>query len=261
VLALADGLYDAQERSTGESLSPVVSRRPMPNVVVASSSVRIAGLAAALARFHRSTVRFSPEAANRAGPLPARLASLNDGIKARRDALLSTVRLRAEGKELGRAPRWLELLPEIIGAALAACDDLPERSAGRYVLYHGDLWPAHTYFDGDAFASFTDFESLCFASPALDLARVILHFGGWEIREDALQSYGRVAPVAERDQSMLPVEAGAVPAGEGYWPLDALYGEASSRTSPEQRTAHELNPRELAASLEPVATEIERLGR
>jgi len=157
--------------------------------------------------------------------------------------------------------RWSELLPKAVEAAREVCGDLPEGPRLGYVLCHGDLWPAHVHFEGDAFVGFTDFESLCFASPALDLAQLVLHFGGWRIREDVLRGYDRVAPLDERDRSLLPVEAVADLADEGYWALEALYGAVSSRTTAAQRTAHSLNLRGLLEPLELVTEEMGKLRR
>jgi len=260
VLTLADGLYNAQEWTTGEPLSPEVSERSMPNVVVALSPARIASLATAVAHFHRSAVRFSPELASFANPLSARLPLLREDASIYQDALLERVRLGAEGRERRLALRWLDALPRLIEAASAACDTFVQELADGYTLNHGDLWPAHAYFDGDAFAGFTDFESLCFASPAFDLAQVVLHFGGWNVREDVLRSYERVALLSDMDRLTLPIEAGTDLSSEGYWSLHALYGHTSSRTTMEQRAAHMRNLCDLAGSLEAVVAEIENLG-
>lgn len=157
------------------------------------------------------------------------------------------------------ALRWLELLPRAIASAREISETLPEATTEDCILCHGDLWPAHVHFDGDTFIGFTDFESLCFATPALDLAQLVLHFGGWEIRGDVLRSYETVAPLNERDRAVLPLEAVADLAGEGYWSLEALYGHVSSRTTSTQRAAHALNLRKLIGSLEQVVEEMRRI--
>ncbi len=263
VLALDDGLYDAQEWLAGEPISSATamdSGAPTPNVVAAVPRARIASLATSLARFHLSTAHLSPEPSDPTSPLPARLARLAEVTEARHELLLSAVQARAEGEERLVASRWLELLRGAADLASEARETLPEKPGRGYTVCHGDLWPAHVYFEGDAFVGFTDFESLCFASPALDLAQLVLHFGGWEVREDVLQGYDSVAPLDARDRSLLPVEAVVDLAGEGYWALEALYGTTRSRTTPEQRTAHLLNLRELVASMDLVAEEM-GLGR
>lgn len=260
-LALAHGLYDAQEWLAGGPLAgtgPMGSGEPVPNVVVSVSPARIVGLARSLARFHLSTAHLPPEPADHASPLPVRLTQLVEATEARHEPLLSAVRTGTEGPERCVALRWLELLPKAVEAAREVYGDLPEGPRLRYALCHGDLWPAHVHFDGDAFVGFTDFESLCFASPALDLAQLVLHFGGWRIREDVLRGYDSVAPLDERDRSLLPVEAVADLADEGYWALEALYGAVSSRTTAAQRTAHSLN---LHGLLEPLELVTEEMGR
>jgi Ser/Thr protein kinase RdoA (MazF antagonist) len=257
VLTLAGRLYDAQEWLAGEPLSGAMpGGEPSPNVVVPLSPARITSLATALARFHRSTAHFC-EGRNNTSLFLARLAQATE---ARHEALRSEVQSRAEGEERHVALRWLELLPETLAAARKASETFSEEASGEYVVCHGDLWPAHVHFDGDAFVGFTDFESLCFAAPALDLAQLILHFGRWEMRENVLQSYETVAPLAERDRSMLPVEAVVDLADEGYWSLEAVYGDTSSQTTSAQRAAHMLNLREVIGSLERTAEEVRRIG-
>jgi Ser/Thr protein kinase RdoA (MazF antagonist) len=249
-LTLAGRLYDAQEWLAGEPLSTVQPGGvPSPNVVVSPLPARASSLATALARFHRSTTNLR-ERGESASPLPVRLARLAEEAEIRREALLSDVRARAEGEGLGLALRWLELLPRTIAAARKASEKPLGTAPQNHVVCHGDLWPAHVYFDGDALVGFTDFESLCFAAPALDLAQLVLHFGGWETREDVLRRYEAVAPLDERDRVALALEAVVDLAGEGYWSLEALYGEVSPRTTPTQRAAHALNLRELIGSLE-----------
>ena len=259
-LALADGLYDAQEWLAGRSLagaSPSVSGEPAPNVATSISPKRIAILSASLARFHLSTASIPVEPDDHSSPLPARLARLAEATEACHGTLLPAVRTGIDGPERRVALRWLELLPITVEAAREACGETTEGSRRGYVLCHGDLWPEHVHFEGDAFVGLTDFESLCFASPALDLAQLVLHFGGWGIRGDVLGHYDRLAPLDGQDRSLLPLEAVADLAGEGYWALEALYGDASRRTTGAQRRAHSLNLRELLRSLELVAQEIE----
>ncbi|MDQ4127506.1 MAG: phosphotransferase, partial [Actinomycetota bacterium] len=255
----ADALYDAQEWLAGSPLtgaSPMGPREPVPNVVRSVSPARLAILAGSLARFHVSTAHISPEPGDQASPLSVRLNRIMEATEARYESLLPAVLTGTEGPELHVALRWLELLPKAVEAAHEACGDFPEGLRRGYALCHGDLWPAHVYFEGDAFVGFTDFESLCFASPALDLAQLLLHFGGWEIREEVLRDYDRLAPLDERDRSLVPLEAVADLADEGFWALEALYGVASYRTTAAQRAAHSLNLRELLVSLEPIAEEI-----
>jgi hypothetical protein len=72
--------------------------------------------------------------------------------------------------------------------------------------------------------------------------------------------FSTIAHVSDRDRLTLPIEAATDLASEGYWSLAALYGNASPRTTPEQRAAHLLNPGELAGSLEMMSEEIESFG-
>jgi Ser/Thr protein kinase RdoA (MazF antagonist) len=258
VLTLVGRLYDAQEWLAGEPLARVsLAGEPMPNVVVSLSPARITRLATALACFHRSTAH-PYRHVNSAKPLSVRLARLAGDAETRHTNLLSNVQVRARDEEREVALRWLELLP--MALTYASSESLPETAPEDYVLCHGDLWPAHVHFDGDTFVGFTDFESLSFATPAFDLAQTVLHFGGWEICEDVLQSYETITTLDLRDRVTLLIEAVVDLASEGYWSLEALYGNASFRTSSMQRAAHTLNLREFIGSLEQVVEEVRTRG-
>lgn len=91
---------------------------------------------------------------------------------------MRAVLARDAGEESEVAWRWLELLPGALAAAREASEALPDEGGGTRVVCHGDLWPAHTWFDREAFVGFTDLESLTFASPALNLAQLVTHVPG-----------------------------------------------------------------------------------
>ena len=249
VVRIAGRLYDAQEWTAGQHLS---SRRsgegPVPNVVVRVSAGRLLALAEAVAHFHVSTASLRPEGDYEADSLTRRLGKLVDATEGSLEGLRAGVRHRANGAHRRTASRLLGLLPRALRTACDAALRLPSEE-GSQVLCHGDLWPAHTFFRGDDFVGFADFESLAFAPPALDLAQLVAHFGGWEIRAEVVRSYGWVAPLAERS-TPLALEVVADLASEGLWSLAALYAEPSTEVTRAQRTAHERNLRALLGCLE-----------
>lgn len=255
IVHIAGFLYDAQSWMLGEALSVHgPGDGPIPNVATRPSPERLTTLAEALARFHASTAHLSLERKHRILPLRERLRSL-EAID-RGKSLLHTVRCCETSHSREVALRWLSLLPR----AVVACESskaLSEVNDGPGVLCHGDLWPAHVRFDGDNFTGFTDFESLIFASPAFDLAQLVLHFGGWEARETIVCSYATLAPLDDTSSALLSAEAVLDLVGEGIWALESLYGEFSSRVDAAQRMAHELNLRRLLGSLERIVEEVE----
>jgi Ser/Thr protein kinase RdoA (MazF antagonist) len=250
VVVIAGRLYDAQEWTPGQALSPRRSgEAPVPNVAAGVSRGRLGALADALARFHVSTARLRPEQDYETDPFPMRLSELSDAAEGLVEGLHSRVRHRAEGAHRKIASRWLELVPWALQVAREASLRLPSDDGSR-VLCHGDLWPAHVHFQGDDFVGFTDFESLAFASPALDLAQLVVHFGGWDTRVAVVRSYERLAPLGEQDLEMLPLEAIADLVGEGLWSLEALYGRSPGEITRAQGFAHASNLRVLLGSLE-----------
>jgi Ser/Thr protein kinase RdoA (MazF antagonist) len=250
IVEFAGYLYDAQEHLSGKPLSaqyPGVG--PAPNVALRLRPGRLRNLAEGVARFHRSTLDLPSDPDRQIAPLSERLSALAAELDQCHDTLLAGAREHAGGKERTTALRWLRLLPRALVAARQASDKLLG-SRGAYVLCHGDLWPAHVYFDGRAFVGFVDFESLVFAPAPLDLAQLLGHFGGWDVRAGVLRAYERIAPLAEPCRAALPLEVVADLVGEGFWSLRALYGQPSSETNPGQRGAHALNLNLLFRCLE-----------
>jgi Ser/Thr protein kinase RdoA (MazF antagonist) len=251
VVRVAGRLYDAQEWTTRQALSSQRSGEgPVPNVAVRVSPRRIVALAEAVARFHVSTARLRPEGDYEVDPLTRRLGKLVDAAEGSLEDLRSEVRHRADGAHRRTASRWLDLLPMALRTACEASLQLPPGEEGSQVLCHGDLWPAHTHFQGSDFVSFADFESLAFGPPTLDLAQLVAHFGGWEIRTEVVRSYERFAPLAERCRITLSLEVVADLASEGLWSLEALYVGPSFEVTGAQRAAHAHNLLALLGCLE-----------
>ncbi len=247
---IAGGLHDAQEWLPGVPLS---AQRPgvgsVPNLAVGIPVGCLRAISDALAHFHLSTSRLSPGCAPEIEPLGKRLGGLVQAAENSVERLRDGARRHAVGADLTVALRWLELLPRASRIACEAVRDLPEDRALR-VLCHADLWPAHVHFDRTAFVGFSDFESLTFAPPVVDLAQLVAHFGGWRIRREVVRTYEDVAPLGELCHAMIPLETIADLVGEGLWSLEALYSAASADISDAQQAAHALNLRSLLGCLE-----------
>ena len=150
----------------------------------------------------------------------------------------------------------MELLPRAVALAETMLEEHPVGAHSVSVLCHCDLWASHVYFDDAAFIGLADFESLCFGSPAFDLAQLILHFNGWTSRDTVMEAYEKISPLDEEDKALLPAAAVLDLAFEGEWALNALYGE-NSDLSAAQREAHGINARALLDSLERVVADLE----
>lgn len=235
-------LYDAQSWLGGAPLGTSrTSKGPFPNLTCDVSPKHLFVLAEALARFHQSTVGLVPRTQYRASPLAERLRALEAKTRERYAPLLRVVRSRGTGEELETARMWLTLLPLALEAARRLAGRVPPDGMSE-MLCHADLWPVHVRFKGSSFAGFVDFESLTIASPAMDLAQLLGHFGGWETTGAVLRSYAAVAPLKEGDMMSLAPEAVADLATEGLWALEELYGTPSSnRVAQEVENAHWLN--------------------
>lgn len=250
IVRVAGHLYDAQEWTTGRTLSEVpTGDGPAPNVALRVSSERLIALAGAVARFHVSTSRLHPEGDHEVDSLIRRLEELGDEFEGRLQGLREGVRNRADAAQRRIASEWLDVLPGALVLASEVSLDLPSEGCYR-ALCHGDLWPAHAHFQGDDFVGLTDFEALAFAPPTLDLAQLVAHFGGWEIQAEVVRSYERFASLEERHRAALPLEVIADLASEGLWSLEALYTRTSIELTRAQRMAHEHNLRLLLGCLE-----------
>lgn len=260
VAEVSGRLYDAQEWMAGRPLSAASgwTGEPIPNLVVRPSPRRLHALTQALARLHHAGARVAGRPKREPDHLSRRLDALADEIEQCVGPLVRAVRDGDANADSEIASRWLDLLPSALAAVREASEELPEDDRGAEAVCHGDLWPAHVRFDGEAFVGFTDFESLAFASPALDLAQLVTHFAGWESREAILRSYESIAPLKERDLAVLPIEAVADLAGEGLWSLSSLYGESLLQESPAQEAAHRRNLRTLLVSLAQATEEAKR---
>jgi Ser/Thr protein kinase RdoA (MazF antagonist) len=253
VAEVSGRLYDAQEWMAGSPLCAATENgwtgEPMPNLAVRPSPRRLHALTQALARLHRAGARRTGRPEREPDRLSQRLDTLAGESEQRLPHLTRTVRAGNANEDREVASRWLELLPGALAAAHQASEALPDEDRGTRVVCHSDLWPAHVWFAGEAFVGFTDFESLTFASPALDLAQLVTHFADWESRDDVVRSYESIAQLQEGDRAALPIEAVADLANEGIWSLSALYGESLPQASPAQEAVHRTNLRALLVSL------------
>jgi Ser/Thr protein kinase RdoA (MazF antagonist) len=242
VASVGGNLYDAQSWLGGEPLGARgTGEGQLPNLACGVSAERLLVLAEALARFHQSTAGLVPLAQYRAPSLTERLRRLEAETSERRAHLLRAVRSRGTDEELETARLWLTLLPRALDAARRSAARVPPDGTSE-VLCHADLWPTHVRFESTSFAGFVDFESLAFASPALDLAQLLGHFGGWEAARSVLRSYATAAPIKVGDVMSLAPEVVADLAAEGLWALEGLYGDPSSDRAPQQaKNAHWLN--------------------
>lgn len=256
VLDSAGMLFDAQEWIDGEPLSGKSAfDEQVPNVMTSLNSGMLAALTDAVARFHRSTSSLETEKGDENKTLRSSVAELARYSETRHGRLASSVEEHAEGEECCVARRWLELLPQALSFAETVMKKHGFGVERAAVVCHGDLWAPHVYFSGADFVGFTDFESLHRGSPVSDLAQLILHFGGWNVRDAILDTYDKLLPLAEEDLATLPVAAAADLAFEGYWSLGLLYKEESA-LPPREKVAHETNLNLLLDSLELMVCEL-----
>nr|MBA2755275.1 aminoglycoside phosphotransferase family protein [Chloroflexia bacterium] len=81
------------------------------------------------------------------------------------------------------------------------------------VVAHGDLWPAHVMSDRQGrsrgVSGIIDWTDATASSPAIDIAQLVAHFGGWraDTVEEVLGAYVAVRPLSPTARRMLPAVA------------------------------------------------------
>ena len=176
VLNLGGRLFDAQEWLPGEPLSgEPLWNASVPNVVCPLKPAVLSSLTGAVARFHGSTAGLKPESDQQGESVFEILAEVSREAELRPEALCAGVLARPKAESRSVALRWLELLPAVLSRAESGLRRHLAGAPSASTLCHGDLWAPHVHFDGRTFAGLVDFESLCFGSPAFDLAQLILH--------------------------------------------------------------------------------------
>mgnify|MGYP001258250545 CR=1 FL=1 len=121
------------------------------------------------------------------------------------------------------------------------------------VVCHGDLWPDHTYFQDAQFSGFVDFGALNYTSPALDLAQLIIHFGGWQTAHEALSTYTQILPLTKQDHALITQFVAWDLIHEGCWALQELQKEQLPEI---EQQAHWHNLRFLLPSINVVKHEL-----
>jgi Ser/Thr protein kinase RdoA (MazF antagonist) len=245
ILALDGALYDAQGWMPGVSAEGSAPRRARhPNLVRRLPPTQVVVVARQLASFHASLRALPVDEADTRWEPDGQLARVAADLEVQCARLASAV--ERDGDPDGLANRWLRLLPQVVGVARRVLRDHQPGAWDAPGICHGDLWARHIFFDGEQFAGFVDFEGLVRASPALDLAGVILHCGEWRRRENVLDAYTEVAPLDAAARALLPAAAALDLAAEGLWALERCY---ASGCGPTERGAHRAN---LGALLDPL---------
>jgi homoserine kinase type II len=120
------------------------------------------------------------------------------------DVLENALARSTEGKEREMGDRWLALARTAIPQILP---DLHDRKLLRIPLQPclRDARPEHLLFEGNALTGLVDFGAMGIETVAADLARLI---GEWfpgdpQLRDEAMEAYGRIRPLGESEAALL----------------------------------------------------------
>lgn len=250
LLLLGNAWFEAQEWIAGGPAYRLAydANQRMPNTAWHFTMEERRAVTSALANFHASTETLQPLA--RKHSCLAQVASV-----------LQQAQIQPQGpSEMRPASRsledkaaislWLELLPVVTAHLQQQVTDHIFMLDQEGIICHNDLWPDHVYFAAGSFCGFVDFGALTFTSPVMDLAQLILHFGGWQTCEEVLTVYTSYRSLSIQDVAMLPIVAVSDLISEGYWSLSQLRDD----TLPEpEAAAHWHNLHILLPSLKALA--------
>jgi Ser/Thr protein kinase RdoA (MazF antagonist) len=183
-----------------------------------------------VARIHGATQRLA-----RARGAP--FTTLSEVARAVQDGWeRARARLRPVAATTPAVQRWIRAGERALPAAvrdLAAASSVFHDAS---VVGHGDLWPAHVLWqraergsEGQArLSGIVDWTDAAAASPLLDLAQLVGHFGGWSGRnaEEAIGAYAAVRRLDPDERRLLPAVAVLDLVAEAGWLLTLAYADA-----------------------------------
>ncbi|MEJ7763419.1 MAG: phosphotransferase [Thermomicrobiales bacterium] len=109
--------------------------------------------------------------------------------------------------------RWRTAGRRAMPLALDLVGERGPRDGDDLVVAQGDLWPAHVMSDRQGrsrgVSGIIDWTDAVAGSPAIDLAHLVAHFGGWraDTVEEVLGAYTAVRPLSPMARGMLPAVA------------------------------------------------------
>jgi Ser/Thr protein kinase RdoA (MazF antagonist) len=233
--------FEAQEWLTGGpryQLQMSVVNERIPNTAWNFTTAERQAVTTALATFHASTATL--QSASTKSSLHTQMLAIAEQGQSQAPAAVAICHAGSSSEDPMLVARWRSLLPimmNVLQARLTASWE--ERDDGN-VICHGDLWPDHVYFNSGAFRGFVDFGALAFTTPALDLAQLILHFGGWQSYDEVLAMYTNSRPLSTSDRDIIPIVALFDLVSEGYWSLGQLCNDS---TPAHEQAAHRHNLR------------------
>jgi aminoglycoside phosphotransferase (APT) family kinase protein len=159
----------------------------------------MAGLTAAVARFHAASADIKP------GALPK--LTIRDHQRRQRTRW-QAVRdhLRESGAREVHIERWASASQRVVFAAYDVFEAAGYLDAPPTTVIHGNLWPAHVVTDG-TMLGLVDWAEMAVAHPLIDVAQLIARFEGWggAALEEVVESYLSVGRLTADDRRLLPV--------------------------------------------------------
>lgn len=251
LLLLDNAWFEAQEWIAGGPayrLAGHEASHRTPNTAWHFTVEERRAVTSALADFHSSTETLQP--LFRKHSCLAQVSSVLQQAQIQQQVASELLPASRSPEDMAVMILWLDLLPVLTAHLQQRATDRTFILEHDGTICHNDLWPDHVYFADGSFRGFVDFGALTRTSPAIDLAQLILHFGGWQTCEEVLTVYTSYRPLSTQDTGMLPIAAASDLVSEGYWSLSQLRDD---KLPEREVTAHWHNLYMLLPSLKALA--------
>lgn len=194
--------FDARRWIDGKAQGAAVVQKPWRTLHLPTdlTPAMLAGVAAALAEFHRSGS--NPSLIARAPKFNAK----NWLAATRRSLELDERALAGEIRKESRARNWLTAARPLLSIAETTLEKAGFLRDEPLVIAHLDLWGSHIVDSGSEEMTFLDCSSIAAAPQIIDLAQLLARNGAWSADrvELALTGYAAGFPIEPLQRRVLP---------------------------------------------------------
>ena len=164
--------------------------------------------------------------------------------------------------EVPAVRRWRAAARRVVTDALARIEEAGAAGQATEVVVHANLWPSHVLASPlnqrQAVMSIVDWTDAIGSSPLVDIAHLIVHFGGWtpENAEAVISAYHDVRPLRPAERRLLPAVAALDLAAQTGRLLSIGYGGGFQLDQGERSLARN-SASDMTTSLETLANVLE----
>lgn len=157
---------------------------------------------------------------------------------------------------------WRAAARRVVAPALERIEEAGAAGQSAEVVIHAGLWPSHVLASrsgrGNVVTGIVDWTDAIVSSPLVDIAQLIVHFGGWtpESAEAVINAYHETRPLPPAERRLLPAVAALEVTAQTGRLLRAGYA-AEVQLDGGERSLARNGARAMITSLETLANVIE----